>query len=124
MLFPGLTKHGHQQAVLGAVVGGLGWRAATSVALPANLAALILGAPKIRGMAEAAVKAGLVPEGLLERRLDLKVESVKAAYLNELNEVERVKAQDFLAKAVQAAEDAWTTVASGWRSATRAPRAN
>ena len=88
-LFPGLTEHGHQQAVLGAAVGGLGWRAATSVALPANLGALVLGAPKIRGMAEAAVRAGLVPEGLLETRLDLKMRSVRAAYLNEFNGVEK-----------------------------------
>jgi hypothetical protein len=57
-LFPGLTDEFHKQAALSVRLGGLGWRRATEVALPAALAALVAAAPKVRSMA-AAEKAGL-----------------------------------------------------------------
>ena len=49
-LVPGLSEQGHQQAALGAKVGGLGWRPAVDIALAANLGALISAAPKITAM--------------------------------------------------------------------------
>ena len=112
-MFPGIGEEGHQQATLAASAGGLGWRAAATTALPANLAALVLGAPKIKFMAKAATTAGLIPAGLMESMLDTKVASVRANFLNELHEVEKVKAEAFLDRAVQSSNDAWEALGRG-----------
>ena len=95
-LFPGLTPESHEQASFGAAVGGLGWRTATDTARPANLAALLQAGPKVRGMAASASRAGLLPAGMLETRLSAKTQTAESGYLAALDEVERVKAEDFL----------------------------
>ena len=123
-LFPGLTEEGHKQAVLGASVGGLGWRSATDTALPANLAALTLAAPKIRAMAESMVTAGLLPAGILEAKLAAKIESVEVAFMPELDPGEQVKAQDFLTRAEQGAQQAWQALVEGSPGDIRGPRAD
>ena len=112
-LFSGLTAEGHMQAMLAADEGGLGWRLATSVARPANLGALVASAPKVRSMAAAAVHAGLLRAGQVEDHLESWTRRVEDAYLDELDEVERVKAEDYLSKARRAAEDQWLAVSRG-----------
>jgi hypothetical protein len=90
-LFPGLTPECHEQASFGAAVGGLGWRSASATARPANLAALLQTAPKVREMAAAATHAGLLQAGQLETRLEAKIQRVESGYLAELDEVERMQ---------------------------------
>ena len=123
-MFPGLTDEGHRQAVLGASVGGLGWRPAVSTAVPANLAALILAAPKIHAMAKDATTAGLLPEGLLETRLAAQIDAVRSLYLGELDVIEQVKAEDYLIKAAHSAEQSWAALVAGGRTSIAAPRAD
>ena len=59
MLFLSLTPESYEQASFAAAVVGLVRRLASQVARPANLAKLIMVAPKVYGMAQAAVRAGL-----------------------------------------------------------------
>ena len=112
-LFPGLTPAGHEQTTLGASVGGLGWRRATDTALPANLGALVMAAPKVKGMAAAAVHAGLLQPGQVEAQLAARTAAAEADFLGGLDELERVRATEYLAKAKGAAHDHWQQVASG-----------
>ena len=112
-LFPGLTAEGHEQATMAPAVGGLGWRRASDSALPANLGALVLAGPKIRAMAGDAVKAGLLRAGQVEERLTARTHRVTEAFLRGLDELERVRAQEFLQKAHAAAEELWTQTARG-----------
>ena len=80
-LFPGLTEEGHDQASLGAAVGGLGWRSASYISVAANLGALVQAAPKIISMVGDATKAGLVAPGLLQARLDAKGAELRSTLL-------------------------------------------
>ena len=112
-LFPGITAEGHRQAALGAAVGGLGWRSAVKTVLPANLAALVLVAPMVRSMAASASRAGLLRPGQLEGRLDEQLRTVRASYLGELDEVEKVKAEEFLERGGSAASLQWRTTVGG-----------
>ena len=124
-LFPGLTPESHEQGSLSAAVGGLGWRKASDIARSANLAALLQAGPRVRGMAAATVHAGLLRGGLLESRLDLCTQRVEAAYLRDLDEVERVKAEAFISKVKDAAEEQWRQIVNGQGSAgLRAPHAD
>ena len=95
-LFPGLTAKGHEQASLAAAVGGLGWSRARDIARPANLGVLISAAPKVRAMAAAAVHAGLFGASKIEELLESRTRLTEEAYLAGLDEVKRVKAEDFL----------------------------
>ena len=106
-LFSGLTPEGHDQAALCAALGGLGWRKASDIARPANLAALVQTSPLVRGMAAVAVQAGLLPVGQLEAQLESDTQRAEFAYLEGLDEVERVKAEQFLSVAKDAAERQW-----------------
>ena len=112
-LFPGLTDEGRQQATLAAAKGGLGWRTATDTARPANLGALTMAKPKVEYMARMAVHAGLLRPGLVEGHIAAKIESAQSAYLEHLDETERVKAMEFLRKAAAAADAQWTGTLSG-----------
>lgn len=124
-LFPGLGPESHEQASLGAALGGLGWRRATDTALPANLGALIMATPKVRTMAAAASHAGLLAPGQVEARIAARIARAEAAYLASLDELERVKAEEFLTKARDAAEHQWQQILSGNGSAgPEAPRAH
>jgi hypothetical protein len=124
-LFPGLTPECFEQASLGAFVGGLGWRKASDVARPANLAALIQAEPKLRAMMATAVHAGLLHAGQLEVRLAAKIQRAESAYLIGLDEVERVKATDFLSQVKDASERQWQQIRGGQTSPVIvAPQAN
>ena len=112
-LFPGHTEEGHAQAALGAAVGGLGWRRATDSARPANLAALLMAAPAVGSMAEAATRAGLLRSGTLEASLDVRLSAVRRAYLDDLDELEKVKAEDFISRVTVASAEAWQQVVAG-----------
>ena len=92
-LFPGLTAESHTQAAIAAAFGGLGWRTASGTARPANLAALLQCGPKVRCMAAASVYAGLLRAGQIEQLLEERTRRVEAAYLQDLDELERVKAE-------------------------------
>ena len=120
-LFPGLAAESHAQAALGPAVGGLGWRRATEIARPANLGALIMAEPKVRSMAASAAHAGLLRAGQLEGRLAAKIRRVEMAYLEGLDEVDRVQAADLLRQAKAAAAEHWSRLASGDSTAARAP---
>ena len=112
-LFPGLSSNGHEQASLACKVGGLGRQRAVDTALPANLSALILAAPKIRSMAEAAQRAGLIDERRVQAQLDRKVQAAHTAYLEGLGDLEKRCAETFLQKARAAAEEQWLRYCSG-----------
>jgi hypothetical protein len=123
-LFPGLMEEGHDQASLGAAVGGLGWRSASHIAVAANLGALVQAAPKIISMIGDATKAGLVAPGLLEARLDAKAAELRSALLQQLDDAEKIRAQEFLIKSERAAEDSWIALTAGRRLGSSIPRAD
>ena len=78
----------------------------------------------MRSKAAAAVHAGLLQEGQLEAFLEARLLAVEAGYLGELDELERVKAEDFWERAKQAAAEQWQDVSLGRASSpTAAPRA-
>ena len=52
----------------------------------------MLAAPKLRTMVEVATRAGLWRPGALEASLDARIGDVRSAYLNDLHELEKVKA--------------------------------
>ena len=61
-------------------------------------------------MAAAAIHAGLLQEGQLEALLEATLLSTEASYLGELDELERVKAEVFLERANQVADEQWQEV--------------
>ena len=54
-------------------------RSASSLRLSANLGALVMAAPKVRGMAMDAARAGLLQSGQVEHRLEERIRNVEAA---------------------------------------------
>ena len=72
-----------------------------------------MATPKVRTMAAAAVHAGLLAPDQVESRIAARVECAEAAYLAALDELERIKTEDFLAKAKDAAERQWRQVLAG-----------
>ena len=116
-LFPGLTDEGHEQATFAPMYGGLGWRRASHSARPANLSALTVAGPKVRHMAAAAVHAGLLRPGQVEESFAARARRAEDEYMQGLDERERVKAAEFLAKARQAAVEQWERAVSGAGSA-------
>ena len=124
-LFAGLPAEGHEQAALAAAFGGLGWRTASTTARPANLAALLQTGPKVRGMAAAAVHAGLLQVGQLEAKLDAWTQRVESAYLDNLDELERVKAEEYVTRVRTAVVTQWEqTLGAQVSASVRAPRAD
>jgi len=101
------------QATLNANDGGLGWKSAAEVALPAHLGGLIAASPRIKSMIQAGSTAGLLPYDRLESRLDEILRVAEATFLAALDEVERVRAEDFLRKARSAASEAWVREMTG-----------
>jgi hypothetical protein len=112
-LFPGVTDEGHVQATLDDKQAGFGWRQALDVARPAHLGGLVAAGPRVKAMIQACTVAGLIPAGSLERRLNVLGASAEAAYLASLDEVEQIKAEEFLRRAKAAAEEAWARIESG-----------
>ena len=112
-LFPGLTSEGYEQASLGARESGLGWRLAQDVARPAHLGALVAASPRVKDMVRACASAGLLPADLLETRLDSLIATAEASYYSVLDEVEKVKAEEFLRRAKAAAEEMWQRTLTG-----------
>ena len=112
-VFPGLTNEGHSESTLSAAEGGLGWRQALDVARPAHLGGLIATAPRVKAMIQAGADAGLLPAATLGQRFDAIVTTEESAYLGELDEVDKVQAEDFLRRAKLAAEAAWDRIVSG-----------
>ena len=123
-VFPGIREESHTQASLSDAYGGLGWRKASEVSSPANLAALIMSAPKVRHMAEQTVHAGLLQTGQLEHVFVAKLEEARTLYLQCLDESERHKAVEFLEKARQAAVEQWARAMSGNSAAVEMPSVN
>ena len=106
-LFPGITAEGHVQATLSAKESGLGCRQASDVARPAHLGALLAACPRVKDMLKECIVAGLLPVDQLENQLDGLIAAAEVSYLSELDESERVKAEDFLRRAKVAAAAAW-----------------
>ena len=75
-------------------------------------------------MISAVVRAGLVTEGVLENCLQLKILSVKAAFLSQLSESERNKAENFIDKSIEAATAAWCAMSLGSTRSISAPLAD
>ena len=119
--FPGLTAESYDQATLSASLGGVGWRRATDVATAANIGALVAAGPLIRSMSAAASHAGLLPHGVLEQRLEVKTDAASASLLECLDEVEKVKAEDYLRKAKEAAGQQWQARQAASRTTVSAP---
>ena len=62
----------------------------------ANLGGIMLAAPKIKAIAAAATRAGLLDPGLMERLLEVKARQVADALTAELHGSESVKAAAFV----------------------------
>ena len=112
-LFPGIAAEGHEQATFAQTFGGLSWRRATDVARPAHLGSLVAVCPMVTDMCFQATKAGLLPAGVVERCLSEKVLRVRASYLDELDETEKVKAEEFLDQAAERSSALWEGLLSG-----------
>jgi len=112
-LFPGITHEGHEQAALAVGQSGLGWRKILDVALPAHLAALLSSTPRIKSMIEDASTACLASSDKLKARLVQWTDTAKSAFLNSLDELEKVRAEDCLIKVERAAETAWLRLVGG-----------
>ena len=112
-LFPGTTPEGSTQASLNDKAGGLGWRRALDIARPAHLGGLIAVRPRIRAMFESCGVAGLLDAARLETRLDSLIADAKAAYLQTLDEVDAVRAEEFFARAQNAAQESWDNLLNG-----------
>ena len=78
-------------------------------------------ASKIRAIAAAATRAGLLEPGLIERLLEIKARQVADALTAELHGSERVKAAAFLRKAEEASETQWKIIILGLRQGGVAP---
>jgi hypothetical protein len=72
-------------------------------------------------MAAAAVHAGLIGAGQVETLLEERTHLAEVAYLEELDEVEQVKAEDFLRQARLAAEEQFQAAAGGTNASIQAP---
>ena len=111
-LFPGTTPEGRTQASLNDKAGGLGWRRALDVAR-AHLGGLIAVRPRICARFQSCGAAGLLDATRLETRLDSLIAVAKAAYLQTLDEVDAVRAEEFFARAQNAAQESWGTSQNG-----------
>ena len=118
-LFPGIGAESLDQATLSVSKGGLGWRRAVDVAVPANLAALVAAAPRIQRMARSLSRAGLVPAGIIEEHLSSTTREAEQHYLRSLHQAERERATAY----IQAAKTAATKTAGPPWLATASPRA-
>ena len=80
----GLSKDTMTQASLGTGQSGIGYKRAGDIAAPAHLRALTAAKPRIHGMIQDAVRAGLsgVNEQLLAQNRDL-----REAHMKSLNEM-------------------------------------
>ena len=112
-LLPGVTEDGVQQAALSDKQGGLGWRQALDVARPAHLGGLIAAAPRVKSMFRACEQAGLLSASRLQDRLSRTLSAAEATYLQSLDEVEKVRAEDFIRRAKATAEVMWTNLLDG-----------
>ena len=112
-LFPGITSEGYIQASLNDKKGGVGWRQAIDVARPAHLGALIAAAPRLKAMFQDCQCAGLFNASPLEERLARRIGDAETAFLECLDEIEKVMAEDFLRKAKESAEETWRHTALG-----------
>ena len=90
------TTKGHIQGSLCAAEAGLGWRRALDVARAAHLGGLIATCPRIKSMIRTGAVAGLLPAALLQHRFDALAVAAETAYLESLDETEKVRAEDFL----------------------------
>ena len=121
-LVPGLTEEGHTQATLGVKSSGLGWKQASDVAGAAHLGGLIAAGPRVKSMIQAAAIAGLLPAAAIESRLDEGVSAAETSYLRSLDEVEKVRAEEFIARAKRMATASWQCELEGMSRAGPAPR--
>ena len=120
-LFPGMTDEGYLQAALGDSQAGLGWKQALDVARPAHLGGLIAAGPRVKAMFKACEVAGLLDAAALEDRLSRRLEAAKISFLANLDEVEKVLAEDFIKRAQDAAEDSWMHAVSRSNQEPEAP---
>ena len=122
-LCPGLDELGLRQAALGASVGGLGRRRATSIALPACLASAVLTTPKLATLAGAIDRAGLIPGHLIVDHYAARTGEIKDNFLGGLSSSDAAKALDFLNRVADAAQDRWASQCSGTlKAGSKAPR--
>jgi hypothetical protein len=112
-LFPGLNDDGLRQASLGAKAGGLGFRRAYDVALPAAIASKLMAGPKVRQLGEDLARAGLMgPEQLITKFED-DMRSTIEAFKAELDSPERRQVDAFVERAHEAAAGAWARLKNG-----------
>ena len=102
-----MTAEGHVQATLSAKEAGVGFRQASDVARPAHLGAFVAACPRVKEMIKSCTVAGLLPVSQLENQLDEQIAAAEVSYLGVLDEIEKVKAEDFIRRAKAAAEAAW-----------------
>ncbi len=92
---------------------------------PTYLGALVMATPKVKAMGASAVRAGLLVDGQMEAKLEDRVRNAELAFLRSLDELERVKAEDFLGRVKAAASEQWQDVVMGRSSnRVRAPGAD
>lgn len=83
------------------------------IARPAHLGSFIADGPHVNDMIQAAAVAGPVSAESLGARLDDITATAESTYLGQLDEVEKVRAEEFLCRARAAAEEAWRRCVSG-----------
>eukprot|EP00973_Karenia_brevis_P090516 12402961-Karenia_brevis.AAC.1 len=96
----------------------MGWRQASEQALPANIAGLVLARPKLVNMAKDCERAGLLPEGAVQRLVDRQLRDMVIKFEQTLDSHEKHKVAALLDKAAAAAESAWQKIFTGDVAAT------
>ena len=103
-LFPGFTEDSMTQFTLSAGQSGIGYKKTRDIAAPAHLG-LTAGKPRIQGMIQDGVTAGLLPQEPLETRLGAVIEAAISTNLRALVE-DKATAKLYVQKAAQAADEA------------------
>ena len=92
------------------------------MALPANIGAMVMARPLVESMASEAGKASLANPAVIMEEYDRRARTAEEGYKAQLDELERVKAEAYIALAKQAAVEVWEAQQAGRRWQGRAPR--
>ena len=106
-LFPGLNDNSHTQAQLGLKAGGIGNRAAQTMAKAASLAAQTVARPKLQSFAQTAQMAGLFEKSTFDNALTTRYHDTASADYATLDQTETEHVQAFLEEVKQKAQIKW-----------------
>eukprot|EP00973_Karenia_brevis_P061843 8602127-Karenia_brevis.AAC.1 len=112
-LAPGITDAGFAQSELCVSAGGLGWRSASTVALPAALAGRIMARPKVEEMAVAMERAGLMDIGSFMQHFDGVTAQAIQRYADQLDREEKDQVVPLVQAAAEQAKTQWMCIRAG-----------